>query len=252
MLYHRYEVEGLETLLDGKPALIVGYHGRPFAYDMCMLTVHLHDKLGYMPHAIVHQAIDSIAPLKSFFDRLGFVTGDDASLAKVVARGEHLVVTPGGSPEGGRSLRHQYELRWDKRTGYVKLARKHRLRIVPVAAAGADDAYLGLTDSEDLGRRLGLPKAWAWLPWLGFGPLGIYPFSPPFPVRMRQFIGRPIDPFSGGDPGESDASAVARVHEKVTRSMRALLKRARQADIGLRPPTWCAERLGYLAPLGKK
>src|SRR5262249_12361884 len=36
--YHRYTVAGLEHL-DGPAALVAGYHGRPFAYDMCMLTV---------------------------------------------------------------------------------------------------------------------------------------------------------------------------------------------------------------------
>ena len=44
--YHRYTVNGLEHLDGSRAALIVGYHGRPFAYDMCMLTVALYDRLG--------------------------------------------------------------------------------------------------------------------------------------------------------------------------------------------------------------
>jgi FAD/FMN-containing dehydrogenase len=42
--YHRYRVDGLEHL-DGPCAkLIVGYHARGIAMDMCMLTVALFQK----------------------------------------------------------------------------------------------------------------------------------------------------------------------------------------------------------------
>ena len=56
--YHRYSVEGLETLVDAPASLIVGYHGRPIAWDMCMLTVALYDRLGYLPHAIFNSSVD--------------------------------------------------------------------------------------------------------------------------------------------------------------------------------------------------
>lgn len=102
--YHRYTVEGLERLVDASPALIVGYHGRPFAYDMCMLTVALYDRLGYLPHGFIHRGVDRIPPLKWVSDGLGFVTGDDTRLAAAVARGEHLIATPGGTREGCRGF----------------------------------------------------------------------------------------------------------------------------------------------------
>jgi hypothetical protein len=57
-----------------------------------------------------------------------------------------------------------------------------------------------------------------WIPWLGLGPLGPHPLSPPFPpVRMRQLVGAPIDPRSDGrisldarpDPDLEDAEPAA-------------------------------------------
>src|SRR5206468_3321047 len=106
--YHRYRVEGLEHLDGGSARLIVGYHGRPFALDMCMLTVAIHDRLGYLPHGIVHRGVDAIPPLGWLVDGLGFVRGDGPDLAAAVARGEHIVVTPGGAREGCRSWRDRY------------------------------------------------------------------------------------------------------------------------------------------------
>lgn len=36
--YFRYSVEGIERLVGAPASLIVGYHGRPFAWDPAMLT----------------------------------------------------------------------------------------------------------------------------------------------------------------------------------------------------------------------
>ena len=66
--YFRYTVEGLDRLVDAPASLIVGYHGRPFAWDPAMLTVALYDRLGYLPHGFLHRGVDSIPPLRWFSD----------------------------------------------------------------------------------------------------------------------------------------------------------------------------------------
>lgn len=228
--YFRYRVDGIERLVGAPASLIVGYHGRPFAWDPAMLTVALYDRLGYLPHGFIHRGVDAIPPLRWFSDGLGFVTGDDPRLAAAVARGEHLMVTPGGANEGCRSYRHNYRVDWDGRLGYVRLAVKYGLPIVPVAASGVDDVYLGLTDAAALGRRLGLPRDWAWVPWLALGPLGVFPFSPPFPARVHQLVGRPIPV---RDVDGDDRGALLALHARVQRALQRLLDQARAR--GARP-----------------
>ncbi len=230
--YHRYTVEGLAHLDGACAALIVGYHGRPFAYDMCMLTVALYERLGYLPHGFVHRGMKQLPVLRWLVDGLGFLTGDDDDVARAVARGEHIMVTPGGAREGCRGLRSRYRVDWGGRVGYLRLALRHRLPIVPVAAAGADGAYIGLNDADRLGRRLGLPRDWSWLPWLGLGPLGPYPLSPPFPVRMRQLVGEPIDPRRDGDIALDDRPGLLRLHGVVQGAVQELLDRARGGGPG--------------------
>ena len=224
--YHRYTVDGLERL-DVGPALIVGYHGRPFAWDMCMLMVALHDRLGYLPHGVIHRGVDQVRVLRWISGSLGAVTGDHDGLARVLERGEHIVVTPGGTREGCRTFRERYRVAWGERVGYLRLALKYRLPVVPVAAAGADGTYIGLTDGPALGRWLGLPREWEWLPWLGIGPLGPFPLSPPFPVRMRQLVGEPIDLGRDGTVAPDDREGLLRLHRRVTGAVQALLDRAR-------------------------
>jgi 1-acyl-sn-glycerol-3-phosphate acyltransferase len=226
--YHRYSVEGLEHLDGPRAAVVVGYHGRPIAYDMCMLTVALYDRLGYLPHAMFHRMLGEIPVLRKWFvEDMGFVTTDDAHLAAAVERGEHIVITPGGAREACRSFRQRYQVHWGEHLGYLRIALKYGLRIVPVGAAGADDGYWGLNDAQVLGRLIGLKGVWASLPWVAIGPLGICPFSPKFPVRMRQLIGEPIDPRANGDVSPDDRAGLLRIHRRVTAAVQNLLDRAR-------------------------
>ncbi len=216
--YHRYEVEGFEHLRDTAPALLVGYHGRPIAHDLCMLTVTVHERLGYLPHGVIHGYFGHNPTLRRAVDDLGFVTGDGDAIAAAVARREHVLVQPGGTREGCRSALHRHEVDWGERTGYLRLALRHRLPIIPIAGAGVDDGYVGLNDGAALGRRLGVPHR---IPvWLGVGPLGLWPFSPPFPVKMRQVIGAPI---ATGDVDPDDRAALATLHGRVKNAVQALL-----------------------------
>jgi 1-acyl-sn-glycerol-3-phosphate acyltransferase len=221
--YHRYEVAGMEKLDGIGPALIVGYHGRPLAWDMCMLTVEIYDRYGYLPHGILHRGVEMQPRLKQLADALGFVTRDGPELEAAVRRGEHIIDTPGGGEEGARHNRHQYQVSWGRRLGYLRLALRHGLPVVPVGAAGADSTYIGLNDPEKTAERLGVPKPFAWATWVGVGLGGIYPFAPPLPVKMKQFIG---DPIELGDIRADDLPALREAHERVTGAVQAILDQA--------------------------
>jgi 1-acyl-sn-glycerol-3-phosphate acyltransferase len=222
-VYHRYEVHGLEHLPASGAALLVGYHGRPVAYDLCMLSVTLYERLGYLPHGVVHRAARRLPIMKWATDGLGFVEGDGAEVAQAVRRGEHILVQPGGTREGCRSYRTRYTVDWGERTGYLKLAIRHRMSIVPIAASGIDDGYFGLNDGYALGKRLHAPLG---LPlWLGVGPLGLWPLSPPFPVKITQYLGEPINPLENGPIDPADRGALLGLHKKVIDAVQGILDR---------------------------
>jgi 1-acyl-sn-glycerol-3-phosphate acyltransferase/biopolymer transport protein ExbB/TolQ len=154
--WHRYEVTGLEHLPTDRSALIVGYHGRPMALDLVLLQSLIHDRLGYVPHAFAFTGLFQIPVLGRMFHELGMVTGDGPHLDAAVARGEHLIVTPGGTREGLRSHRDTYRVDWGTRRGYLKLALRLNLPIVPVGGAGMDQTWHGLFDGNAFAA--GLPR----------------------------------------------------------------------------------------------
>ena len=224
--YFRYEVRGLHHLERGEAALIVGYHGRPVAWDTCLLSVTLYDRLGYLPHGIFHRQFER-APVTGWLLRgLGGVTNDGPRIAEAVARGEHIVTVPGGTREGYRRADVRYRVDWGTRTGYVRLAAKYRLPIVPCGASGVDDTYLGLNDGYRWGKRLGVPGG---VPvWLAVGPTGLFPCSLPFPVRIRQVVGPPVRDAASATFDPEDEAACQRVHEQVASRVQSLLATARE------------------------
>jgi 1-acyl-sn-glycerol-3-phosphate acyltransferase len=226
--YHRYSVEGLEHLDGDDSVLIAGYHGRPIALDMCLLTVAVYDRYGYLPHGIVHRGLEKFPLFKRFTDGCGFVTEDGPAIREAVANGEHIMVTPGSGQEACRSFLDRYRVSWQGRLGYLRLAARYGLSIVPVAAAGADDMYVGLVDAEPLGRLLGVPSRWAFTLWVGLGPFGPYPYSPPFPVQLKQVVGKPIDCWKGRPCSDPPVEELIEVHGYVVAAVQRLLDRARK------------------------
>lgn len=223
-VWHRYRVDGLDNLLGGEPCLIVGYHGRPVAYDLCMLTVQIHDRLGYLPHGITLQVLDH-GPGARLLRELGFVSGDGPDLDAALARKEHILVAPGGIREACRSFRDRYRVDWGERYGYLRLARRLGLPIVPVAAWGVDDAILGLNNGYRLGKQLHLPLG---LPaWLGIGALGVWPFSVPFPVAIHQRVGKPLVLWQSASPAKDEALLLADAHRQVQAAVQGLLDELR-------------------------
>lgn len=221
--YHRYEVSGLGHLATG-PALIVGYHGRPIAHDLCMLQVRVLDTYGHMPHAIFHRGFAENAFLRAVLDGSGGVIGDGDGIQEAVARGEHIVVTPGGTREGTRSSLHRHRVHWGGRTGYLKLALKYGLPMVPVASHGADNTYLGLNDGEATAKKYD-----AKVPlWIGIGVGGLWPAALPFPCKIRQRIGAPIRLPAGLDPNDREALLVH--HRHMVDTVQGLLDQARRGD----------------------
>lgn len=232
--YHRFEVRGLEHVERSGPAIIVGYHGRGVAHDMIMLASLLYERSGAEVRAVIHQKVVELPVLGWLPQGLGYVPGDGPELAEVFARGESLMVTPAGPLEGCRSFRERYKVNWGNRLGYLKLALKYRLPIIPTAGTGVDDTYIGLNDGYSWGKRFdasSFAKRIHWpggFPiWFAFGATGPWPMTLPFPVKIVCHVGQPIDLEAEGPVDPKDRKALERLHERVSGTVQRLLDEGR-------------------------
>ncbi len=235
----RYSVEGLEHLDTPQSSLVVGYHGRPVAWDVLILHEVLYRRQGRLPLAIVHDGFRDMAFTRWLIEGLDWSTGDGEHLAAAARSGRHVLITPGGDREATRPGWIHNRVDWGQRTGFVRVAIEHGMPIVPVAASGVDNAYYGLNDGAVLGRKLNLKNRSPF--WIALGPLGFYPWSPPFPVKVHQIVGEPIDVRATfGLVDVRDREGLATVAEHVQERVQRLLDQATAVSQlpHLKPPTW--------------
>ena len=203
--YFRFEVEGFDIVATSEPALLVGYHGGPWTFDLWMLGLRMHDELGYFPRASWHSVWWRVPALGRAVEELGGIRGapTDDDVRTLKARKEHFVVAPGGTREGLRPFWSGGHVDFGRRRGYLKLAQAHDLPIIPVVARGLDGTYVGLNDGP---------------PWLALGLGGIWPLAAPFPVKIRQRIGEPI---------RLDSLPLEEAHAQVTSTLQSMLDKLR-------------------------
>jgi 1-acyl-sn-glycerol-3-phosphate acyltransferase len=214
--YHRFEVHGLSALDRPGSALIAGYHGRPFASDLLMLQVHLLER-GVNCRPIVHDSLAAAPGFRNIFEGMGFLQGEGPALEAAIAQGDKIIVTPGGARECTRDSKVRYRVDWGGRSGYARMALRYRLPIIPAGGSGIDDQYVSLIDGYNVARDFRLPKKMTL--FLGIGPLGLFPISPPFPVKITLRLGEPIAP--DGDPdSQADCDAL---HQRVVAAVQELL-----------------------------
>jgi 1-acyl-sn-glycerol-3-phosphate acyltransferase len=224
-----YRCEGYEHIPTERSSLLAGYHGRP-AFDMFILMAEMYRRDCRFPYGISHRALFGPAPTRALMEALAMYGGSDEETAALVRRGEPIAVLPGGTRECYRSSRVLYRVDWGNHRGYLRLALRHRIPIVPVAASGVDEFFHIIGNGHENSMR-----------WFGTDvlplclPLGVggvpFPIGLPRPVRVRQLIGPPIEVgmlegLARRGEGAEDRSFLDRCHGAVTAAVQELLERA--------------------------
>lgn len=227
--YHEARVEGLSRVPAG-PALLVGnHHGGTTNSDLfaLMLAWWRHHGVDDPVYGLAHDLLFRVPWLGALAARAGAVRASPDVAEALLRRGARVLVYPGGDLDALKHWRRRNEVVFGARGGFVRLALRARVPLVPVVSAGGHEGFRVLTDGAWLARALGLrrlrvevlPLALA-LPW-GLAP-GPAPYLP-WPLRMRL---RVLDPIAWPElPPEAadDPAVVARCREQVRAAMQSSL-----------------------------
>ena len=240
--YFRPVVLGLERIPAG-PALYVGNHNGFVPWDAVTFFGELLERRGLdeLPYALGHEFTMALPVVHQLFAPLGALRASHANAHKAFAAGHKVLVYPGSDYDAFRAYRDRNRIIFGPRRGYIKLALRERVPIVPVVSAGAHEVFYVLDDGQWLARALRLDRllrAKAWplvlsIPWgLTIGPPLLY-----FPLRSR-FYQEALEPIlfePNGPEAADDASQVERCHAHVLAVMQAGLDRLvarREAERG--------------------
>lgn len=231
--YFKPVVRGFEKI-PKEGALYVGNHNGGFLpLDTFIFAIAVFRECGpdEIPYWLGHEIAIRMPVVHQISVPGGAVRASHENAHRLFAKGKKIMVYPGGDLDAMRSFRQRNRIVFGQRRGYIQLALKEKVPIVPVVAAGAHSMFVVIHDGRWLAKALKLDRLLRMKVWpITFSlPWGITPFPPPvyLPLPTRMYI-EILDPISFDPVGESAASDRAYVeqcHHNVHSTMETALKR---------------------------
>lgn len=223
-------VEGFEHVPAEGPFLVVGNHsGGIYMPDFwAFLGRWMHERGPDAPiFALGFDLNFSVPGLAELTRKIGVVPASMRNGGLLLDAGHAVMVYPGGDQDDYRpwTERHRVDLRG--RTGFVKLALRHGVPVVPMVAHGSHDAIVVLTRGEALARALRLDRLRInVLPIVAGPPWGIAPVQlPTWPLPAKVTV-RVCEPMAWSDLGPDaadDPDVVRHCYEEVLGRMQSNL-----------------------------
>jgi 1-acyl-sn-glycerol-3-phosphate acyltransferase len=235
--WFRMEIEGWENLPD-PPALLIGIHsGAPFVWDAWTIGVQWWRRFGdERPlHGTAHDALMAMPLLGAYFRRMGVLPAAPDSIASALAAGRDVALWPGGERDSLRKWTQRDEAVLAGRKGFVKLAIRSCVPIVPISTVGGPDSMPVLATGRRLAKWLALDRVarLKMFPIALQAPWGISPAllpEIPLPTKIRTAFQNPIAVDCDPERAEDDAYVDAKYREvcaSIQHGMDALARRRR-------------------------
>ncbi|MEU6561029.1 lysophospholipid acyltransferase family protein [Nocardia nova] len=201
---------GLENLPGSGPVMLVGNHTLLGGVDAPLLVHEIYHRTGRVVRGLAENVLMRVPPVREMVHRIGSVRGSRDNCRTLLDHGEAVIVFPGGGREAMRHNRAKYQLEWEGRTGFARMAIESGVPILPTAMIGADDVFDVVFDGD---HPVMSPLRWA-VEALGIRanltpPLmrGVGPTVLPRPERFYYSIGAPIETTPWRDAPDLDAAA---------------------------------------------
>ena len=229
--YFRVQTDGWHHIPDDK-ILIVGSHngGLPSPdTHMCMYDWFKRFGPERLVYGLMHQNAWLVSPIIPLAVQCGAVRAHPKMAIAAFQRNASILVYPGGGLDAFRSHSMRNKIYFAGRKGFIKLALREEVPIVPMISYGAHDTLIVLADFYEQIKQLhqwGMPwlfdvdlevfPIYIGLPWgLAIGPLP----NIPFPVKIHTRVCPPIVFERYGRKAASDRAYVDACYQKVLTQM---------------------------------
>jgi 1-acyl-sn-glycerol-3-phosphate acyltransferase len=209
--YFRLDISGWENLPD-QPSLLIGVHsGGPLTMDAWTVVMAWWRQFGKQRslHGTAHDVLMNSPLLGEYFRRLGTISPSRENILAAFEKGDDVILWPGGEVDAYRTWKKRDTAVLGGRKGFVRLAIRSGVPIVPVATIGGHDTLFVLSEGRGLAKMLKLKErmrsdvAPITLSWPFGVTLHLTPFQHvPLPAKIRTQFLEPIDP--GNDPALAD------------------------------------------------
>ncbi len=229
--YFSPEVRGQANLPASGPALVVGNHsGLFYIPDAWVVGLEIVRRRGLdqPAYAMVYDLIFGIPGVGPFMRRIGAIPAGGQAAEQGLAEGGLVVAYPGGDREACRPWNQRDKIDLGGHRGFVRLALRSGVPVVPVVAHGSHDAIVVVSSGERLAKALGLHRIRINVFPILLAPYGLTTIlTPPLPMPSAinvEFLPA-LDWSSYGPEAADDEAIVAACYEEITSSMQTALDR---------------------------
>jgi 1-acyl-sn-glycerol-3-phosphate acyltransferase len=188
--WFRAEWDGLEHIPREGGALLVANHAGAIPADAPAIMHGVETELGRPLYGLAEFLFRDVPVIGTLWARAGGVTAHPENAYRLLHDDRQLVlVFPEGVKGTGKLYRDRYQLRRFGRGGFVEIAMRAGVPVVPIAVVGNEEAMPVVWKSPRLAKLLGVPYVPLTVNMLMFGPLGLVAY---FPAKFKLRVLPPV------------------------------------------------------------
>jgi 1-acyl-sn-glycerol-3-phosphate acyltransferase len=230
--WFRVDARGFENLDPDRCVLFVANHsGGILTPDTAMASHAWFSMYGENAriNAMIHPSIFQVPWLNVHAMKLGGVQATPRMANQVLSQGRSLLLYPGGGADAYRPFWERNTIQLGTNMGFVRLAMRHGIPIVPVVSLGGHNTLIVLSEGSWISEKLGLDKLGVeripvtlTIPW---GITVAAPLHIPYPAKITIEVGPPISLVGFQKASSREHSVVSYAHRHVVDVMQGMLDR---------------------------
>jgi len=210
--WFRAEWTGLEKIPSEGGALLVANHAGAIPSDAPVIMHGIEKELGRPVYGLADYFFRTVPVVGTLWARAGGVSARPGNAYRLLREQNQLaLVFPEGTKGPSKSYTDRYQLRRFGRGGFVEIAMRAGVPVIPIAVVGSEEAMPVIFRLPTLARALGVPYVPITANLLAMGPLGAVV---PFPAKFRLQV---LDPVSFDVPADQERYSKSRIMEESER-----------------------------------
>ena len=181
--WFRVEWEGLEKIPQHGGALLIANHAGAIPSDAPAIMHGIEEELGRPVYGMADYFFRTIPVVGTMWSRTGGVPAHPDNAYRILHDQQQLaLVFPEGTKATSKTYADRYRLRRFGRGGFVEIAMRAGVPVIPIAVVGAEESMPILFRVYSLARVLKLPYFPVTVNSLLMGPIGYVTY---FPVKIK-------------------------------------------------------------------
>lgn len=230
--WFRAEWEGLDKIPTAGGALLIANHAGAIPNDAPVVMHGIESELGRPVYGLADFFFRTIPVVGTLWSRAGGVPANQDNAYRLLHdQGQLVLVFPEGVKGPSKSYADRYQLQRFGRGGFVEIAMRAGVPVVPIVIVGSEETMPVLFRLPAVAHALGLPYFPVTANMLAMGPLGLVV---PFPAKFRL---RVLEPVTFDVPPDRERYRKSRVMEDAE-TIRASMQSALNDMLGDRRSIW--------------